>query len=160
MNIYDKIPGAENFTYYEMIRSDTARRLGIENIPNSYQWDCLQSLAINILQPIRNQFGAIKVLSGFRNVTLNTMIGGSSSSNHCKGEAADIEPYNSHIKLIDIGKWIIENLEFRELIFEYMPSGWIHIAYRENDNIKNIKLKDPDHYYTSVTLNDIMQLYT
>ena len=100
------------------------------------QWQNLEKLAVNILQPVRKEFGPIRISSGFRSAKLNKAVKGSSSSNHCRGQAADIEPVKEKVSLLDIGGWIAENLEFRELIFEYMPNGWIHVAYRENFNDK------------------------
>ena len=154
-----KVPGAPNFRYYEFIKSYEAERLGIENIPNEEQWQNLEKLAVNILQPVRKEFGPIRISSGFRSAKLNKAVKGSSSSNHCRGQAADIEPVKEKVSLLDIGGWIAENLEFRELIFEYMPNGWIHVAYRENFNDKIIKLKDKKHHYTKVNLEYVANLY-
>ena len=79
-----------NFTLSEMISSQTATRLGIDNTPNDDQIENLKELCEKVLQPIRDKFGPVRVTSGLRVPELNTAIGGSGSSQHCKGEAADI----------------------------------------------------------------------
>lgn len=154
-----KIPGAKNFKYKEFIRSDTAIRKGINNIPNEKQWENIEKLAVNILQPIRNKFGRIRIVSGYRSYKLNKVIGGSPYSNHVRGEASDIEPVNDKISLLDIVKFIVKNLEFRTIILEYPILGWIHTDYREGGNLKRIKLKDKNHNYKNVTLNYLIDLY-
>jgi hypothetical protein len=158
-NLYNKIPGAPNFRYREFVRSQTATRLGINNVPGDKEWYNLEKLAVRVLQPVRNRFGSIKITSGFRSEELNTAIGGSKYSNHCRGEAADIEPVSGDIKLIEIIKFINDTLEFRTLIAEYFPEGWIHVDYREGGNLKRLKLKDKDHNYTEVDIDYLMGLY-
>ena len=161
INIYSKIPNAKNFTYLELIESTTALRLGINNIPpNDGIWKNLELLAVNSLQPIRNRFGPIRVTSGYRSTSLCIAIRSSINSNHTRGQAADIEPFhNSAIKLIDILNWIHDNLEYRELIAEYFPAGWIHITYRKGGNKKILKLKDRNHHYKRVSIDYINNIY-
>lgn len=153
-----KIEGATNFTLPELCRSDTAIRFGLQNVPSIAQESNLILLARNCLQPIRDEFGGIRVLSGFRSVKVNKKIGGSEDSNHCRGEAADIEP-TEDVKLIVIMEWICQNLEFRELIAEFFPFGWIHLAYRGGGNSRIIKLKDKDHDYSRIGLLELLTLY-
>ena len=153
------IPGAPNFRYREFVRSDIATRLGISNIPNKDQWRNIEVLARNVLQPIRNKFGGIKITSGFRSEALNSAINGSSVSKHCNGEAADIEPFDPNISLIEMIGWIHRNLGYYDLIGEYLPDGWIHIAYRKGDNTKKLKIKDSKHNYKYVTIEEIKKLY-
>ena len=77
-NLYNKIDGAKNFSYLELIRSDTAMRLGINNLPrNEKMWTSIRELAINCLQPIRDHFGPIKINSGYRSPELCVLIGSS-----------------------------------------------------------------------------------
>lgn len=153
-----KIPGASNFTYWELIKSDTAIRMGVDNAPDDIALRSLERLAVNVLQPIRDHFGTVKINSGYRSLMVNEKIGSSKSSNHCKGEAVDIEC--PAVSLLDLGIWIAKTLAFRELIFEYLPDGWIHVAYREGKNIGVIKLKDRSHNYTVLPLNEIIKLYS
>jgi hypothetical protein len=158
-NLNKKIPGAPNFRYKEFIKSDVAIRKNIRNIPNEKQWRNIEHLAVNVLQPIRKKFGQIRITSGFRSVELNQTIGGSRYSNHCRGEASDIEPVDTNIKLVDIMEYIVENLEFRTIIAEFFPAGWIHIVFREEGNHKRIKLKDKNHHYKTVSMEYIRKLY-
>lgn len=155
-----KIPGAPNFTYGELIKSSTARRLGISNIPNEEQWLNLGALAVEVLQPIRYRFGRIRITSGFRCPKLCLAIGSSINSNHTRGEASDIEPLRPSVTLMDVTKFVYRNLEFRELILEYPPDGWVHIAFRIGDNSRYLKLKDANHNYERVTLNYIVGKYS
>lgn len=160
-NLKNKIPNAPNFTYNEFVKSMTAIRYDIDNIPpDEKTWTNIENLAVNVLQPIRNKFGRIRILSGYRSPKLNIKIGGSSTSNHCRGEAADIEPLENNVKLIDIVNFINSKLEFRWLICEYFPQGWIHIDYREGSNIKGIKLKDKKHDYIIVLADYLNTIYT
>ena len=148
----DIIRGTQNFTYQEAIRSMTAIRHGINNIPNQRQIEALEYTAQKILQPVRDQFGRIKINSGFSCEELCPFIPRKTTSNHTRGEAYDFESLEG-VPLLDIGFWIAENLNFRELIFEYMPWGWIHCAARSGGNTNRIKIKDREHDYDIVSLD-------
>ena len=121
-----------NFTLSELIKSDTAIRKGINNNPNAEQIEKLKALCENILQPVRDHFGRVKVTSGFRSVELCLAIGSSERSQHAKAEAADFEcPGVDNAELAD---WIHKNLTYDQLILEfYTPSepnsGWIHCSW-------------------------------
>ena len=123
-----------NFTLSELTKSDTAIRKGINNNPNADQIEKLKALCENILQPVRDHFGRVKVTSGFRSVELCTAIGSSANSQHAKAEAADFEcPGVDNVELAD---WIKKELPYDQLILEfYTPgepnSGWIHCSYIE-----------------------------
>ena len=82
---------SRNFSLQELIKSDTAIRKGIDNNPNSDQIEKLKLLCENILQPVRDHFGRVKVTSGFRSEQLCLKIGSSINSQHAKAEAADFE---------------------------------------------------------------------
>ena len=82
---------SRNFSLQELIKSDTAIRKGIDNNPNSDQIEKLKLLCENILQPVRDHFGRVKVTSGYRSVELCMAIGSSANSQHAKSEAADFE---------------------------------------------------------------------
>lgn len=148
-----------NFKYGEFTKSSTALRKGIYNIPNEKQWINIELLVRNILQPVRDKFGAIRITSGYRSVELCEAIGSSSSSNHARGQAADFEPYNHNVNLIDIITFIDDELEYRELIAEYFPDGWVHAAYREGNNNRQSKLKDENHNYDRVDVDYIQSVY-
>jgi len=123
---------SRNFTLSELIKSDTAIRKGINNNPNAEQIEKLKALCENILQPVRDHFGRVKITSGFRSVDLCLAIGSSSHSQHAKAEAADFEcPGVDNVELSD---WIYKNLPYDQLILEfYTPgepnSGWIHCSW-------------------------------
>ena len=123
---------SRNFTLQELIKSDTAIRLDINNNPNSGQIEKLKLLCENILQPVRDHFGRVKVTSGFRSEALCVKIGSSVNSQHAKAEAADFECIG--VDNAELADWIYDNLEFDQLILEfYYPSepnsGWIHCSY-------------------------------
>ena len=123
---------SRNFTLSELIKSDTAIRKGINNNPNSGQIEKLKDLCENILQPVRDHFGRVKVTSGFRSPDLCIAIGSSVNSQHAKAEAADFEVVGTDNA--ELADWIYKNLNFDQLILEfYTPgepnSGWIHCSY-------------------------------
>ena len=125
---------SRNFTLSELIKSDTAIRKGINNNPNAEQIEKLKALCENILQPVRDHFGRVKVTSGYRSAELYEAIGSSSRSQHCRAEAADFECIGvDNAELFD---WIKDNLTPDQLILEfYTPgepnSGWIHASWIE-----------------------------
>ena len=131
-----------NFTLSEMTKSDTALRLDMDNTPNAVQVENLKTLCEKVLQPVRDHFGkGVKVNSGFRHPQVNAAVGGSKTSDHCKGMAADIEIPG--VANGDLAQWIVDNLEFRQVILEfYTPgvpdSGWVHVSFNPEDNKKQI----------------------
>jgi len=129
---------SKNFTVAELIKSNTASRLGIDNTPSADVLNNLQVLAFKVLQPVRDHFDApITVSSGYRSPKLNKAVKGSKTSQHVTGQAADIEIYN--VPNEELFNWIKDNLQFDQLILEfYNPadpsSGWVHVSYNEQDN--------------------------
>ena len=123
----------ENFTLSEMITSETALRHNLDNTPGDIEIANLKRLAENILQPVRDYYKkGVKVNSGFRHPTVNAAVGGSKTSDHCRGQAADIEIPG--VANADLAEWISKNLKFTQLILEfYTPgvpdSGWVHVSY-------------------------------
>jgi len=123
---------SRNFSLQELIKSDTAIRLDINNNPSSGQIEKLKTLCENILQPVRDHFGRVKVTSGFRSEQLCLKIGSSINSQHAKAEAADFECVG--VDNAEVSDWIKMNLETDQLILEfYTPgepnSGWIHCSW-------------------------------
>ena len=112
---------SRNFTLQELIKSDTAIRLDINNNPNSGQIEKLKDLCENILQPVRDHFGRVKVTSGFRSEALCIKIGSSVNSQHAKAEAADFECMGTDNA--ELADWIYNNLEFDQLILEFYTPG-------------------------------------
>jgi zinc D-Ala-D-Ala carboxypeptidase len=129
-----------NFSLTELTRSQTATRKGIDNTPNAEQLANLTALCECVLQPVRNYFGmVVRISSGLRVPELNSAIGGSTTSDHCKGMAADIEVPG--VDNLALAEWVVKNLEFRQVILEfYTPgipdSGWVHVSYNPSDNKK------------------------
>lgn len=149
----------ENFYWSEFFKSNIAKRKNITNIPQKeWIYENIEKLCVNILQPLRDKFGPIYITSGFRSVELNNEIGGSKWSNHLYGYAADIE--SREYPLITLLEWIHDKCDYRELIAEYFPNGWIHVAYKNNHNTRELKLKDLNHNYTPCSLHYIKQLYS
>jgi zinc D-Ala-D-Ala carboxypeptidase len=131
-----------NFTLAEMTKSDTALRFDMENTPNDEQMANLVALCENVLQPMRDHFGkGVKVNSGFRHPDVNAKVGGSKTSDHCKGMAADVEIPG--VANADLAQWIVDTCDFRQTILEfYTPgipdSGWVHVSYNPSDNKKQV----------------------
>jgi hypothetical protein len=123
----------ENFTLSEMVKSETALRQGLDNTPGATEIANLKLLAEKVLQPIRDHYKkGIKVNSGFRHPNVNAAVGGSRTSDHCKGQAADIEIPG--VANADLAEYIKDNFKFTQLILEfYTPgvpdSGWVHVSY-------------------------------
>ena len=123
---------SRNFSLQELIKSDTAIRKGIDNNPNADQIEKLKLLCENILQPVRDHFGRVKITSGYRSTDLCQAIGSSVNSQHAKAEAADFECVG--VDNAEVADWIKTNLETDQLILEfYTPgepnSGWIHCSW-------------------------------
>ena len=129
----------KNFTLSEMVKSETALRHGMDNTPGEAEIANLKKLCEQVLQPVRDHFAkGVKVNSGFRHPEVNAKVGGSKTSDHCKGQAADIEIPG--VANADLAKWITENLDFTQVILEfYTPgipdSGWVHVSY-DPQNLK------------------------
>lgn len=119
---------APHFTLAELIASQTAVRKGIDNTPSDAEIEALRALAVNVLEPVRKHFKKpVIVSSGYRGPKLNRAVGGSKSSQHCFGEAADFTVQG--VSNLEVCKWIAENLEFDQLIYEFGEAGWIHCSY-------------------------------
>ena len=122
-----------HFTLEELTKSQTGTRLGIKNEPNKAQQDALKALCDNVLEPLRVHYNRpVVISSGFRGPALNKATGGAETSQHCKGEAADIEiPGVSNNEL---ARYIAFNLPHDQVIREFpkpgVPdSGWVHVSY-------------------------------
>ena len=129
----------ENFSLSELTRSQTATRKGIDNSPDDAQLTALRDLCANILQPIRDHFGkSVRISSGLRVPELNSAIGGSTTSDHCKGMAADFEI--AGVDNRELAIFIRDNMKFKQLILEFYEagipdSGWVHCSF-DPDNLK------------------------
>jgi len=132
-----------NFTLKELTKSDTAIRLGIDNTPDDATIENLKLLCEMVLQPVREHFGkSVTVNSGYRSPESNAAVGGSKTSDHCKGQAADIEI--DGLPNPELAQWIMDNLDYTQLILEFYTqgqpnSGWVHVSYDPN-NLKKQEL--------------------
>jgi hypothetical protein len=149
---------SKNFSLAEMTHSNTAISKGLDNTPSADIIANLQILIDNVLQPIRDKLGkSIKINSGYRSPAVNTSVGGSITSDHCKGQAADIEV--AGMANGDLAKWIVENFKFTQIILEFYTqgipdSGWVHVSYDPN-NLKCQTLTAVKQNGKTVYLNGI-----
>ena len=136
---------SDHITYAEAIHSQTAKRKGIDNTPNPNQIEAMKLLAEKVFEPLREWVGGpIKVNSFFRSPELNTAIGGSKTSQHCKGQAIDIDDVYGYKTNSEMYHWVKENLNFDQMIWEFgtdTQPNWIHISYVSEDNNRNRCLK-------------------
>ncbi len=118
----------EHFNLDEMIRSSTAIRKGINNTPSDVIENNLKLLCEHVLEPVRAAFGkTVRITSGYRSPKLNKSIGGSTTSQHCEGKAADFTVDGISNKVVC--EWIRDNLVFDQLIYEFGEAGWVHCSY-------------------------------
>ena len=132
---------SKHISYKEAVHSATAKRRGIENTPNQEQLDNMYKVADFIFEPLRMYVGgAIKITSFFRSQDLNKAIGGSTKSQHCKGQAIDIDDVFGYKTNYEMFEYIRESLDFDQLIYEFGTNDnpdWIHVSYvskKENRN--------------------------
>ena len=132
---------SDNFSLIEFTKSQTAERKGIENTPNEIHTIAMEALCHNILERVRSAFAKpVMINSGYRSPALCEAIGSKSTSQHCNGEAADIEIYG--VSNYDLAKYIENNLNFDQLILECWDgiepnSGRVHVSYV--DDVSNRK---------------------
>ena len=133
---------SDHITLKEALRSNTARRLGIENMPDNDTLITMQITAEHIFEPLRNIFNVpIYISSFYLSPELNTAIGGSSRSQHCLGEAIDIDDVYSKANNADFFNYIKDKLEFDQLIWEFGDNeqpDWVHVSYRLAKNRMNV----------------------
>lgn len=139
-----------HFTLAELCRSQAATRHGIDNTPNNTQIAALRLLAREVLEPVRMHFGIpFSPSSGFRCIELNRLIKSKDTSQHTKGEAADIEVPGvpNHV----LASWIYRNCDFDQLILEYHnptdpSSGWVHVSVKETGRRREFLSFDGKQY--------------
>jgi len=131
---------SKNFTMAEFIKSDTATKLGIDNTPEGEHLEAAKALFENVVQKVRDHFGPTVLNSGYRCPELNAAVRGVATSQHCLGEAADIEVPG--VANAELAEWIRDNLDFDQVILEfYTPgipdSGWVHVSYKADGTNRN-----------------------
>jgi zinc D-Ala-D-Ala carboxypeptidase len=146
---------SEHLDLSELTRSESAKRNGISNMPTPEHIENLKLLAETIFEPIRDYFKIpIRVSSGYRSKDLNAFIKGSSSSQHCKGQAIDIDMDGTSITNKEIFDFIKDNLPFDQLIYEFGDDNnpdWVHVSYVPNGRrelLKAFKINKQTKYFT------------
>ena len=129
----------------EGVYSTTAMRRGLDNTPNGEQLANMKLLAEKVFEPLREWVGGpIRINSFFRGPELNTAIGGSSKSQHCKGQAMDIDDGGCNKTNAQMYKYIKDELKFDQMIWEFGDDdnpNWVHVSYVSDDENRNRCLK-------------------
>ena len=129
----------------EATRSNTAERLNIDNFPDSSTLAAMQALAENIFEPLRSYVdGPIYITSFFRSPELNKAIGGSSKSQHCLGQAIDLDDVLGNATNKEMFDYIRYNLDFDKLIWEFGSEhnpSWVHVSFRKDKENRGEVLK-------------------
>lgn len=121
---------SEHFTLDEFTRSETAERQDIDNTPPEFVIDNLQNLCVRVLEPLREALGPVLITSGYRCAALNVAIGGSKTSSHMEGKAADLSVKGK--TLAEVYNWLLahkDELGWDQIIREFPPRGWIHCSF-------------------------------
>lgn len=127
---------SKHISYKEGVYSNTATRKGIDNNPGDIELKAMKNVAESVFEPLREKFGCpIRINSFFRSKALNLAVGGSAKSQHCKGEAMDIDDTLGGVTNADMWLFIKNNLEFDQLIWEFGDSNnpdWVHVSLKLN----------------------------
>lgn len=134
---------SKHISYKEATNSFTAKRKGVNNEPNYEVLLNMQNIADNVFEKVRANFGVpIKINSFYRSPELNRLIGGSATSQHCKGQAIDLDDTYEGLTNKEIFNYIKDNLSFDQLIWEFGTDNnpnWVHVSYvSESKNRKQI----------------------
>jgi hypothetical protein len=134
---------SKHLTLAELTYSATAIKLGIVNVPNQLQTENLKTLALKIFEPTREHFGVpIHISSGYRIMNLNQALKGSITSQHCKGEAIDIDMKGDKVSNAQIFHWIKDNLKYDQLIWEFGDKknpDWVHVSYTKENRQQTLR---------------------
>ena len=124
---------SKNFTLDELLASATAKQQHIINAPGVDEVCAMCALVHNVLQPLRDAMGeSVKIGSGYRCPQLNKAVGGVATSQHMKGEAADLCIDGDMKKGKRWFEWINTHCQFDQLIWEHNAKGtyWVHVSFR------------------------------
>lgn len=140
---------SKHFTLEEMEKSSTGIRLSIKNKAGSGEIKNLGDLCYEILEPVRVKFDKpVTITSGYRSPELSEAIGSKATSQHCLGEAVDMEVIG--VSNLEVALWIQNHCDFDQLILEYYTgeanSGWIHVSYKDGSNRKQVLTFDGKSY--------------
>ena len=127
---------SKNLSLAEVIRSETAKRKGVSNMPTEAHIANFKLLAEKVFQPIREHFGVpIHISSGYRSAALNKAVGGSATSQHCTGEAIDIDMDGTTVTNKQIFDFVKANVNFDQMIWEFGTDAnpdWVHVSYNSD----------------------------
>ena len=141
-----KMKVSKHVSYAEVTQTST----GLPNEPTSAHMNNIIELCENVFEPLRRHVGKpIKINSVYRSEVVNKAIKGSATSQHCKGEAMDIDDTFGAMSNNNMGKWIMENLNWDQLIFEKPINGrssWLHVSYSVFRNRKQVLIFDGKKY--------------
>lgn len=136
---------SKNLSLAEMIRSESAKRKGISNMPTEEHLANMKKLAANVFQPIREYFNVpIHISSGYRSLELNKAIKGSKTSQHCTGEAIDIDMDGTKVTNKQVFDYIKNNIVFDQMIWEFgtdLNPDWVHVSYESTGKQRKQILK-------------------
>lgn len=140
-----------HFSLHEMCRSQLASRLAIDNRPDAAAVSCMRVLCTQVLEPIRAHVKRpFSPSSGFRCRALNRALGSQDTSQHCLGQAVDVDILD--LGRQDLAQWIVASLAFDQLIIEYpqadnVAAGWLHISFVTGGNRNETLTKTPAGYH-------------
>ena len=136
---------SKHVSYKEGVYSITALRLGLNNDPNSFHLNNMKIISEKIFEPLRTHVGGpIKINSFYRGPELNKAIGGSAKSQHCHGQAMDIDDSYGNASNAEMYHWIKDNLNFDQMIWEFGDDNnpdWVHVSYVSDEDNRNRCLK-------------------
>ena len=132
---------SKHVSLHEGVYSRTAERLGLKNDPSDEHLLNMITISEKVFEPLRNHVGGpIKINSFYRGPELNKAIGGSSKSQHCHGQAIDIDDTFGHMSNADMYYWIKDNLNFDQMIWEFGTDknpNWLHVSYVSDEENRN-----------------------
>ena len=146
---------SKHISYKEATRSNTAIRRGIDNIPDVEELESMKLIAEKVFEPLRKWVGGpIKINSFYRSPELNVVIGGSKKSQHCHGQAMDIDDTYGHRSNASMFKHIRYNLDYDQIIWEFGDDknpAWVHVSYVSEEKnrrrcLRAVKKDGKTHY--------------
>lgn len=136
---------SKHISWHEGTYSRTGERRDLDNTPNEDQLKCMKEVAENLFEPLREWVGGgIKINSFFRGEPVNTAIGGSTRSQHMKGQAIDIDDTFGKMSNAEMYEFIKEHLDYDQMIWEFGDNNnpnWVHVSYVSPQENRNRCLK-------------------
>ena len=144
---------SDNISFKEATRSNTAVKEGLDNTPDADQLKNMKATAMYIFEPLRIWVGGpIRINSFFRAPDVNIAVGGSGTSQHCKGQAMDLDDTHGHKTNAEMFHYIKDNMDFDQMIWEYGDEtnpDWVHVSFKSNgENRKQLLRKEQGKKYT------------